>query len=146
MSLLIINQSDIRVPRSYLEQAFGEACKYLKRKKIISKPIKELTIVFMNSSPAQKINYKFRKKNYATDVLSFESKDPESYGELIFCSQVIKKQSVQHDLTFRDEIVYMLYHGLLHLLGFEHEGQPTKARKMFKIQDEMFELFLNKTD
>ena len=144
MQLLIINQSVIPVPRKYLAKAFVFFKKELIKKKILStKNRNELTLVFLNKAPAKKLNEQFRKKNYATDVLSFESDDPESYGELVFCSQIIKKQSKEHELSFRDECVYMALHGFLHLLGFEHEDNVEKAKVMFKLQDGLFAKFLN---
>lgn len=111
---------------------------------------RQITVLFLNEKPAAALNKKFRKKNYATDVLSFSEndlresvfRDPSILGELVLCPQVIAKQAVDHGLTFRQELGYMLIHGWLHLLGYDHEKSPRDAKKMFDLQDAVFERLL----
>jgi len=103
-----------------------------------------LTVIFLDSTPAKKLNLKFRKKNYATDVLSFDGDGFESLGELVLCPQVLQKQAEEHDLSFRQELGYMLIHGILHLIGYDHEKNQKEAQKMFQIQDEMFDQLCRK--
>ncbi len=98
-------------------------------------------MVFLDSQSAKKINYEFRKKNYATDVLSFSPIEPGSLGELVMCPDVLKKQAREHGLSFRQELTYMLLHGILHLLGYDHEKSAAEAKKMFQIQDRLFEKY-----
>ncbi|MFN9065876.1 MAG: rRNA maturation RNase YbeY, partial [Bdellovibrionales bacterium] len=57
---------------------------------------KTLTLVFLDLKEAKKLNFQFRGKNYATDVLSFSSMDPNSLGELLLCWPVLKKQAKEH--------------------------------------------------
>jgi probable rRNA maturation factor len=89
------------------------------------------------------MNFQYRKKKYETDVLSFDGDFQESFGELVLCPQVLKKQSLQHDLSFRQELTYMLIHGILHLLGYDHETSEKDAQRMFHIQDSLFEKIVN---
>lgn len=105
-------------------------------KKRIQLPDSELVIVFLNPGPAKKINFEFRKRDYATDVLSFSN--PQGLGELLICPQVIAKQAKEHGLTFNQELSYMLLHGILHLLGYDHEKSKVQAQRMFQLQDEIF--------
>lgn len=143
MDCLIVNKSKIPVPRKYIAKAFNFFEKELFKKKIIEKKNNlELTIVFLTKKEAKKLNSNFRNKNYATDVLSFENMDPDSYGELIICSQVAKKQSVEHGLSYRDELIYLTLHGYLHLLGFDHEVSKKEEKLMFDLQDSLFDKFL----
>ena len=147
MILNILNQSDIKVPRQFLNWWGAQLYKQLLQKKILkNKEQKSLTLVFLNSGPAKKMNFQFRKKNYATDVLSFESMDEESFGELILCPQVLRKQAKEHDLLFREELAYMMTHGMLHLLGYDHETNERDAEIMFSIQDEIFDRLLETYD
>jgi probable rRNA maturation factor len=99
---------------------------------------KTLTLVFLDKKEAQKLNFQFRAKNYATDVLSFSSMDPKSLGELILCWPVLKKQAKEHGLNQKLELTYMVLHGLLHLLGFDHEEDEALAHEMFELQDAIF--------
>lgn len=99
---------------------------------------KSLTVVFLDAKEAKSINQQFRGRNYATDVLSFASMDPSSLGELILCWPVLKKQAKEHGLTQNLELGYMVLHGILHLLGFDHEENEDRATEMFRLQDELF--------
>lgn len=139
MKLTFVNQSKTPLPRKYLSEWVTFVEKQLRRKKI-GKDFykKELIIVMLESAEAKKLNKQFRGKNYATDVLSFEGMEPNSLGELIFCAPVLKRQAKEHDLSFRKEFAYLLLHGLLHLLGYEHEGDERAAKKMYALQDDIF--------
>jgi probable rRNA maturation factor len=108
-----------------------------RRLKISAK--RELVIVFLDPIPAKKLNKTYRQKNYATDILSFEGATPQDLGELVICPQVLQKQAKEHDLSFKAELAYMLIHGVLHLLGYDHERSATEAKKMFAIQDQLFD-------
>ncbi len=139
MTLEIINQSDINIPRAFLSDWIAYVCGVLVKKKIIKKnQIKEFNIIFVRASVSQQLNMQYRSKNKATDVLSFSGAD-SFLGELVICSEVCKRQSKENNHSFRDEAAYLVLHGLLHLLGFEHEGCSVKAKKMFSLQDKIFE-------
>ncbi|MEZ0390648.1 MAG: rRNA maturation RNase YbeY [Pseudobdellovibrionaceae bacterium] len=135
--LQLINQSQIRMPRKWLEQCYRWMALELKLKK-------DLTLVFLNPIPARKLNSQYRKKNYATDVLSFSSDIPSELGELIMCPQVLQKQAQEHGHSFRAELAYMLIHGVLHLQGYDHEKSKAEAKKMFQIQDQLFDRLCSK--
>ena len=115
----------------------------------------DIGIYFLGTGEARKLNKAYRGKNYATDVLSFEgnlstlkamarsefSSDEPLLGELVFCVPVLKRQAREHGLTQRQEFEYLFIHGILHLLGYDHEKSQARAQKMFKIQDRLFEEF-----
>lgn len=141
MELIIVNESDVRIPQKFIREWMTELEAKLRKRKVLKAADlnKELTLVFLNEKPAKKINLEFRGKGYATDVLSFESFEPMSFGELIMCPQVLKRQAKEHKLSFQLELGYMLLHGMLHLLGYDHETNETDAKKMFTLQDKIFE-------
>ncbi len=99
---------------------------------------KSIALVFKDERDARALNMEYRKKDYATDVLSFSSSDPDSLGELVLCPQVIDRQSKEHNLNFEQELTYMILHGILHLLGYEHEDDLEKEREMMFLQDTVF--------
>lgn len=141
MQVLIVNESSHAVPRQFIQEWIALFFRELKRRRILKKGQgeKELTLVFLNKKPAQKINKEFRAKDYATDVLSFDSMSPDSLGELVLCPEVLKRQAKEHKLTYKMELGYMLLHGVLHLLGYDHETSEEDAREMFSLQDSIFE-------
>ncbi|MEK2690712.1 rRNA maturation RNase YbeY [Bdellovibrio sp. GT3] len=144
MQVLIINESKHSVPRKFIQEWMDSVVVELKKRKVINadKSRRELTLVFLDKKPAQKINMEFRGKDYATDVLSFDSMDPGSFGELVMCPEVLKKQAKEHKLSFQKELGYMLLHGTLHLLGYDHETNDKDAKEMFDLQDAIFERLL----
>ncbi|MBO9667182.1 MAG: rRNA maturation RNase YbeY [Bdellovibrio sp.] len=144
MQVLIINESKHSIPRKFVQEWMDGVVKELKKRKVLSaeKAQRELTLVFLDKKPAQKINKEFRDKDYATDVLSFDSMDPSSFGELVMCPEVLKKQAKEHKLSFQKELGYMLLHGTLHLLGYDHETNEKDAKEMFNLQDAVFDRLL----
>jgi probable rRNA maturation factor len=140
LEVLCLNQSDMAMPKAFLRTWIGGCERALKRRLSRSRSAKlsgELTVVFLNSREARALNREFRRKDYATDVLSFESET--GLGELVLCPQVLKRQAREHGLSFREELGYLVLHGVLHLLGFEHERGGRRAKEMYALQDLVFE-------
>jgi probable rRNA maturation factor len=135
MRAVFINRcQSIRMPKSFLLSWI----KKLSKKKPFDKIKQELVIVFVDPKEMKALNKKFRGKDYATDVLSFESVEDGVLGELVLCPPILKKQAVDTGLTFQHELGYMIIHGSLHLLGFDHEKSKADEAKMFKLQDQIF--------
>lgn len=145
MKILIVNQSSVRTPRKFIETWCLQIQKEFLKRKVFGKEQskKELTLVFLNTKDAKKTNKQFRGKDYATDVLSFEAMSPESLGELILCPQVLQRQAREHGLSYQEELGYMILHGILHLLGYDHEVGPREAEIMFGLQDAVFAKLLD---
>ena len=97
----------------------------------------ELTLVFVSSREIKRLNSTFRKKNQMTDILSFESLGSPSLGELILCPEIINKKAFQMGWPQRCEYLYMISHGILHLLGFDHQTVSEEVR-MLNLQDRAF--------
>lgn len=97
-----------------------------------------LQLALMGTAKMRKLNGEFRGANKATDILSFAATEPGSLGELALCWPVIRAQARAHAHSVKAECFYMLVHGILHLLGYDHEATAAEARRMFKIQDEIF--------
>lgn len=146
MDIVIVNESSFSVPRKFIHHWMPNVMAELKKRRVWknTQGAQEITLVFLDKKAAKKINLEFRGKNYATDVLSFESVEPGSLGELIMCPEVLKQQAKEHKLSYQQELGYMLLHGVLHLFGYDHETSPEDERKMFSIQDAVFEKLLQK--
>jgi len=140
MIVSIMNQSKTPVPQRFLKTWVGKVFTSLKAKGF-PKALegKTLTLVFLEKKEAQRINLQFRGRDYATDVLSFDPIETDSLGELVLCPQVLKIQAKKHGLSYQMELGYMVLHGVLHLLGFDHEESEEKAQEMFGLQDEIFD-------
>ena len=120
--------------------------KYFKEiaRKILEAEKKEnlyLSIVFVRRNEIKELNKKFRKKNKVTDVLSFgaeeiSDKNPFSeVSEIVICPDTVKKNAAEFKTKFRTELKRVLIHGVLHVLGYDHEKEISEAKKMFKKEE-----------
>lgn len=139
MRILIVNDSTEQCPEDFLQNWVGLFSKELISRKLITDEQngKELSVVFLDEKDAKRINWQYRSKDYATDVLSFETDDPEAIGELVMCPQVLKKQALENKLTYENEVTRMIVHGTLHLLGYDHEKSPDDDKKMMALQEQI---------
>lgn len=141
MKLLVVNDCKDSISEEFLQKWIAQISTDLIKKNILKPELtkKELSVVLLDERDAKKINWQFRTRDYAADVLSFQTEDPEGFGELIMCPQVIRRQAIENKIKYEHEMAYMILHGVLHLLGFDHEKGPEDEKKMFSIQDEIFE-------
>ena len=119
MKINVINQAKVPSSQILFLKSWCQKIQKELKKQGFAKSLKgkNLTVVFLESGPAKRINFQFRNRNYATDVLSFESSESSSLGELVLCWPVLKKQAVKHGHSNKFELGYMMLHGILHLLG-----------------------------
>jgi probable rRNA maturation factor len=101
--------------------------------------VKRVQLIFVGVDQIKKLNLQYRKKNKPTDILSFEPTEKDSLGELVLCLPVLAAQAKEHKMKMWEELGYMLTHGMLHLLGYEHENNDSAAKKMYKAQEQTFE-------
>jgi probable rRNA maturation factor len=139
-----LNQSRVRMPRKFIDSWVRASIKALKSQHVHIPLKPEITIVFMDAKPARALNLQFRQRDYATDVLSFVGDGELVLGELLLCPQVMDRQAKDHELSFRQELGYMILHGILHLLGYDHEQNEKDAERMFAIQDKAFDQLCRK--
>ncbi|NCC71434.1 rRNA maturation RNase YbeY [bacterium] len=135
----------------------------------------DISISIVSDSEIKKANL-YRNKNTVTDVLSFPyifndymwekfdlgalnidlvkgiikedkyEKGDYFLGEILICSSVCLKQSKEFGVSVSYEILYLLIHSFLHLLGFLDESSEVDYQKMKKIQDELLIIIKSKFD
>ena len=100
--------------------------------KVIEKTLKKntlISILLTDDKNIKKLNYKWRKKNQNTNVLSFPVKSFIKEGKHLFIGDIvlsyetIEKESIQRKINFRDHFLHLCLHGILHLLGYDHKKQ-----------------------
>ena len=143
MKLLFVNKRKFIIPQTFLKKWVKALTKELKAAghKVDGK---QLILVFVDAKEMQKLNFAYRKKNKPTDVLSFDPIEEQDLGELILCPAVLRKQAKDHQLSYEVELGYMVLHGVLHLLGYDHEKSPREAKKMFHLQEMIFDALLDR--
>ncbi len=144
MQVELINPEESPISLDFFSQSVEFVKKSLIQKKVIPSSFnKKLIITFVSEDSMKDLNNTFLNKNYTTDVLSFAPMEKEYLGELALSEEKIRSQCVEHNLTFEEETIYLVLHGVLHLLGFHHEEGGEAARKMFEIQDCIFQEWQN---
>jgi len=123
----INNQTDFRIPRKQIDSLLK-----LVQKKIKTKKQQIVSLGFVSPSVIKKLNKIYRKKDQATDVLSFAG-EGETMGDIIICAAIAEKQARQFKHSFSKEIIRLVLHGYLHLLGYNHEKKG-EARKMEALE------------
>ena len=132
----VFNHTDIRIPKAKIVEFSEKSLKILAKNHRLSFQDAMLTIVFVSATEIRRLNKQYRKKDKPTDVLSFSS--DFALGELVLCPEVIKKYAQEHQVRIFDELTYVVLHGILHLLGYDHETSPSDAKKMFQLQDQVY--------
>ncbi len=103
----------------------------------------ELSIALVGDREMLPLNSKYRKKKRTTDVLSFFVEDQPMSGAKILGDVVIsveqaRRQAKQRGKTLKSEMATLLIHGILHLLGYDHEKSPRQARLMFAYERKLY--------
>jgi probable rRNA maturation factor len=137
----INNLTKIPINKRLLEKVAEKILKIERKKRIHQ----SLSIAFVEPKRIKEINRKYRRRDKVTDVLSFAEgniskikSQPDSFkkltslGEIIICPQEVKKNAKKYGLSFRDELILILIHGILHLLGYDHEKSKAGGKKMEK--------------
>lgn len=96
-----------------------------------SEIMEDFTLLLTDDKEIHRLNLQYRKKDKPTDVLSFPSNMERYLGDLVISVETAKAQAREYKTTLIDEITRLITHGLLHLLGYDHEKvSPATARKM----------------
>jgi probable rRNA maturation factor len=101
---------------------------------------KNLSIALVGQGRIRELNKRYRGKNRATDVLTFPNKEI-GLGEIVICLREVKKNTKRFSSAFEKELARVSIHGILHLLGYDHEKSETEAKKMEEKQNYYLKLF-----
>ena len=109
---------------------------------------KEVELIITDDETMQELNAQHRGKNNTTDVLSFPMEAPfteESIfgmplGSIIIAESFVKEKAAEFGHTIQDELSLLFIHGMLHLLGFDHEDDNGEMRMREKELIEAFDL------
>jgi probable rRNA maturation factor len=130
------NQTEIAVPMDILEKIAQ------------SLTTREIELIVTDNKTMQALNSEYRAKNKATDVLSFpinsafgeEVIPGMPLGSIVISADLVKERSAEFGHRIEDEFSLLFIHGLLHLLGFDHEVDNGEMRNKEKNIIETFAL------
>jgi len=103
----------------------------------------ELSIALVGDREMRPLNAKYRKKNQTTDVLSFFVEDQplsgaKILGDVVISVEQARRQAKERDKALKSEMATLLIHGILHLLGYDHEKSPRQAEIMFAYERKLY--------
>ena len=106
----------------------------------------QISLAIVSGPEIKKLNLAYRGKNKVTDVLSFseikikdkkfDSKAGQYWGEIIICYPQAQKQAKENKKTLKQELELLFVHGLLHLLGYDHE-KKNEEKKMRSLEQKI---------
>lgn len=143
MNYTFINQTNENSWKNYrvlVTLVMKECIRILKIKKKF-----QFSVILVDSDTIQEINKQYRQKDQVTDVISFASNDilgfeiKESINELgdIFINvDRVRSQALDYGHSLKREFSFLVTHGLLHLLGYDHMN-PQEEKEMFQLQEEI---------
>ena len=124
----------IKNPNNYFKNKLKRILKipFFRKKK------QEFSIFLTNNKEMKSLNYKFRKKNKTTDVLSFPLKNKNYIGDIAISFEIINKRSKK--TNFFLELDKMWIHGYFHLIGYDHK-KSDDYKKMLKKENTVLKYF-----
>ncbi len=112
----------------------------------------ELSILFTTDKHIQELNCQYRNKNIPTDVLSFAAREQavkalpiDILGDVVISVETASRQAIERSISFKEEVLRLLIHGLLHLLGYDHENvEESEVKRMQEKEDFLMESCFSK--
>jgi len=104
----------------------------------------ELSILLVDDKEMRNINREYRNVDRPTDVIAFAMREGEFsdvnreiLGDVIISVDTAVRQALERGVTVMEEVTFLLVHGTLHLLGYDHEVNMEEKLKMEKKEDEI---------
>lgn len=111
--------------------------------KELDHPDKEISILFVDDRQIRDLNDKYFKRNFPTNVISFPMAQgefseitPRLLGDVVISVETAIKEAQQLGLSLEEEIAFLLIHGILHLMGYDHTRGSGK--QMETVQEGLF--------
>jgi probable rRNA maturation factor len=127
-----VNRTRQRLPLAFLHRAATTALSTLG---ITNGPV---TVAFVGAQRARTLNREFRKKDRATNVLSFpyERSRTALTGDVIVCVPVVAREAKKYRRSVQNHLAMLVVHGIVHLAGHDHETQAD-AKRMERLEAEI---------
>jgi probable rRNA maturation factor len=91
----------------------------------------EITVRIVDAAEGQALNRDYRKKDYATNVLTFDyTMEPIVTADLVLCAPVVAQEAKEQGKTLQAHYAHLLVHGALHAQGWDHESSEEDAQVM----------------
>lgn len=130
---------DLETETTEIRKLLDFACRKLKLKNVV------FDLVFVDKATIHEINKTYRHVDRVTDVISFALEDTKEIeteirllGDIYICVEKAQEQAKEYGHSFLRELAFLTIHGLLHLLGYDHQ-EKEEEEKMFALQEEILD-------
>ena len=138
MSIGIFNKTEEKIDKSFVRKVVNHTLKKMEAEK------SEVNIIFVGLEEIHEINKTYRNVDRPTDVISFALEDTEDVtvyeervlGDIYICLDKVHEQAKEYGHTEIREMAFLIVHGLLHLLGYDHMIKE-EEKIMFGLQEEI---------
>jgi probable rRNA maturation factor len=110
-------------------------------------PDGEISILIVDDPQMEKLNWKYLNRNGPTNVIAFPMREgefshlsPQLLGDVVISTETAAKEAQNSDMSVEQRLKELLVHGILHLLGYDHETSGQDARKMEGRSQKLLEL------
>jgi len=147
--VIIVNrQKEVKIPTG-IRMLIRRCCNAVLKMEQFQGSV-EVSVTMVDNSYIQSLNKQYRNKDVPTDVLSFpmvkDGKyeiDPDTnaqiLGDIVISMEKVLEQSELYGHSFRREVAYLVAHGMLHLLGYDHENGGIEKRRMREKEDQVLD-------
>jgi probable rRNA maturation factor len=104
----------------------------------------ELSILLVDDDEMTHLNLEYLARDHPTNVLAFPMREgedthlhPDLLGDVIISTETAEREAHHRGVTLQEEMALLLVHGILHLLGYDHEGDPDEAATMEAKEQEI---------
>ena len=114
-----------------LSQLIGASAAEVAARPALVNGVLDVTVVLSSDAAVAALNGRFRGKDKPTNVLSFPAGPgalPGTLGDIVLAFETVEREAREQGITFTDHVQHLVVHGLLHLLGFEHEAADDAER------------------
>ena len=134
----IINEYNYQDDYDYLNEVINHTLDKLNIKKAY------FSIIFIDDEKMHEMNKNYRSIDRTTDVLSFALEDNNTYipeirelGDIFISIPKMQEQAKEYKHSEKRELAFLVCHGLLHLLGYDHTKSKEDEKRQFDLQDEI---------
>ncbi len=115
-------------------------------------PDAEVSLLFVNDAQIQALNRRYLRRDKPTNILAFPMREgefstlhPHLLGDLAISVETARRQMRRFGLDQMEMITLLMIHGILHLVGYEHEGTKKGSQEMASKQRELFRRVLQRS-
>ena len=95
----------------------------------------EITVRIVDTEEGRTLNREYRKKDYATNVLTFDyAREPVVMADLVLCAPVVAREAQEQGKSLAAHYAHLLVHGTLHAQGYDHETRERDALEMEALE------------